>query len=125
LIAVSYLLPFKTQISAPASPSFLTLKNLKQMKRILLTSAAAILFCSLWAQKTPFTPADAMSVVSFSVQDITDDGTLIAATTYTRRDRVGVDHQRYGDPGYVSPSYSRLVLLNTGTGDQKPVFPIV
>jgi dipeptidyl aminopeptidase/acylaminoacyl peptidase len=93
------------------------------MKRILLTSAAAILVCSLWAQKTPFTPADAMSVVSFSVQDITDDGNLIAATTFTRRDRTGVDHQRYGDPGYVSPSYSRLVLLNTSTGEQKQVMP--
>ncbi|MBM3419919.1 MAG: S9 family peptidase [Bacteroidetes bacterium] len=93
------------------------------MKRILIFMAAASVFCSLPAQKTAFTTADVLNVVTFSVQDVTDDGLLIAGSTYTRKDRMNVDHMRYGDPSYVSPSYSRLVILNTTTGVQTPVLP--
>lgn len=91
------------------------------MKRSLICIVLIALACGVYAQKTAFTVNDALNVVSFSVQDVTDDGTLLAITTNTRRDRMNVDHQRYGDPNYVSPSFSRLVILNTATGAQTPV----
>ncbi len=91
------------------------------MKRSLICIVLIALACGVNAQKTAFTVNDALNVVSFSVQDATDDGTLLAITTNTRRDRMNVDHQRYGDPNYVSPSFSRLVILNTVTGAQIPV----
>lgn len=91
------------------------------MKRSLICIVLIALACGVYAQKTAFTVNDALNVVSFSVQDVTDDGTLLAITTNTRRDRMNVDHQSYGDPNYVSPSFSRLVILNTATGAQTPV----
>jgi dipeptidyl aminopeptidase/acylaminoacyl peptidase len=91
------------------------------MKRSLIFFVLTALACGIYAQKSAFTVNDALSVVSFSVRDVTDDGLLIAGATNTRRDRLNVDHQRYGDPNYVSPSYSRLLILNTVTREQTPV----
>ncbi len=91
------------------------------MKRSITLFVLIALISGVNAQKTAFTVNDALNVVSFSVRDITDDGMLIAGTTNTRRDRLNVDHQRYGDPNYVSPSYSKLLILNTNTGEQTPV----
>ncbi|MFO7575286.1 MAG: prolyl oligopeptidase family serine peptidase [Bacteroidales bacterium] len=91
------------------------------MKRSLICFVLMALACGIYAQKSAFTVNDALSVVSFSVRDVTNDGLLIAGVTNTRRDRLNVDHQRYGDPNYVSPSYSRLLILNTATSEQTPV----
>lgn len=93
------------------------------MKRVILLALSALIVCGLMAQKTAFTAADVLNVVSFSVQDVTDNGQLIAGTSYTRKERMNVDHMRYGDPSYVSPSFSRLVIMNTATGVQTQVLP--
>lgn len=93
-------------------------KNPVTMKKTLLITLFLLAMVGLSAQKSPFTTADVLNVASFSIQDITDDGQQIAGTTYIRKDRLGVDHKRYGDPTYVSPSYSRLVIMNTATGAQ-------
>lgn len=91
------------------------------MKKNLVFVVLFVVASAANGQKTPFTAADAVNMVSFSVQDATEDGVLIAGTTYTRRDRFNVDHTAYGNPNYVSPSFSRLVVLNTSTGIQTPV----
>ncbi len=69
----------------------------------------------------PFTPEDALNVVSISVQDITPDGRWIAATLRTRRDGMNVDHFRFGDPTYISPSTGEFVLVDTDSGDRTPI----
>jgi dipeptidyl aminopeptidase/acylaminoacyl peptidase len=66
----------------------------------------------------PFTPETALDVRSVRIADVTDDGALVAATVQTRRDRTDVDHQRFGDPTYVSPVSTRLMVIETESGAQ-------
>ena len=47
------------------------------MKRSLIIFVLMALASGIYAQKEAFTVNDALNVVSFSVQDITDDGLLI------------------------------------------------
>jgi len=74
-----------------------------------------------YAQKRSFTVQDAVSVKSFSISDITDDGNIIAGTIRSRKDRMNIDHQRYGDPNYISPYTSQVVLINSETGKTYPI----
>ncbi len=67
-------------------------------------------------QQRLFTPETALDVRSVSIAAVTGDGRRVAATLRTRRDRTDVDHQRYGDPTYISPATSRLMVIDTRTG---------
>ena len=58
-------------------------------------------------QQRLFTPEIALDVRGVSIAAVTDDGARIAATVRTRHDRTGVDHDRYGDPTYISPTPPR------------------
>jgi len=69
-------------------------------------------------QPRPFTPAIALDVRSVRIAAVTDDGGRVAATVQTRRDRSNVDHQRYGDPTYISPVAMRLMVIDTRSGAQ-------
>lgn len=69
-----------------------------------------------------FTPDDALDVQTLSVEDVTPDGGLVAVTIRTHRDRLNVDHFRFGDPTYVAPSLERLAVIDTRTGAEIPVF---
>ena len=77
-----------------------------------------------WAQSTgrAFTPDDALGVKSVRIQDVTDDGRWVAATLQSRGDRLGVDHQRFGDPTYLSPSVADLLVIDTRSGEQTRLF---
>jgi dipeptidyl aminopeptidase/acylaminoacyl peptidase len=66
----------------------------------------------------PFTPELALDVRNVRIADVTDDGSRVAATVQTRRDRTDVDHQRFGDPTYISPASTRLLIIDTRSGDQ-------
>lgn len=72
-------------------------------------------------QGRPFTPDDALDMRSFSASDMTSDGRWVAATHRTRREGMGTDHFRYGDPTYISPSVTNFVLLDTDSGEQTPI----
>jgi dipeptidyl aminopeptidase/acylaminoacyl peptidase len=88
----------------------------------VLTLATGIMAAPAAAQDVrPFTPEDALDLVSISVQGITPDGRWLAASTRTRRDGMNVDHFRYGDPTYVSPSTAEFVLVDTDSGDRAPI----
>ena len=63
-----------------------------------------------------FTPEIALDVRSIRIADVTEDGRRVAATVQTRRDRTDVDHQRFGDPTYVSPVSTRLLVIDTESG---------
>ena len=68
------------------------------------------------------TPNTALDVMSGSVADATSDGRWLAVTVQSRRDRTDVDHMRFGDPTYVSPASTRVLLIETTSGDQEWLF---
>ena len=77
-----------------------------------------------WGQSLRrFTPDIALGVVTYSVQDISEDGNWVAATGASRRDQLGVDHHRDGDPSYIRPAKADLWVINSATGSSRRVFP--
>ncbi len=72
---------------------------------------------------TPFVAEDALAIVSYTIGDLTDDGRFIAATSSVRRDAYGVDYRRDGDPTYVRGALTRVLLIDTKSGQQTPIFP--
>ena len=68
------------------------------------------------------TPNTALDVMSGSIADVTSDGRWLAVTVQSRRDRTDVDHMRFGDPTYVSPASTRVLLIETTSGDQEWLF---
>ena len=66
---------------------------------------------------------DMLDVASFSVGDLTDDGRWLAVTTTTRRDAIGADFHRDGDPTYIRPRTARVWVIDTRTGERRAVFP--
>lgn len=94
------------------------------MKQIFLILAiAGLTSLHSFSQKTSFTPRDVLNVKSLSISDINDDGSLIIGSIRSRRDRLNIDHSRYGDPNYVSPSKSKVVLINTESGNEVTILP--
>ena len=73
-------------------------------------------------QVQAFSPEIALDVRNVRIAAVTDNGTRVAATVQTRRDRADVDHQRYGDPTYISPVSTKLMVIDTGSGDQNWVY---
>ncbi len=86
----------------------------------VIATAAALPATPLPAhpQQRLFTPEIALDVRGVGIAAVTDDGARVAATVRTRRERTGVDHQRYGDPTYISPTRVRLMVIDTRTGDR-------
>ena len=81
--------------------------------------AVALADPGLAQQARPLTPDLALDVRSASIADVTDDGRWIALTVQTRRDRTDVDHKRFGDPTYVSPASTRVLLVETSSREQR------
>lgn len=73
-------------------------------------------------QLRSFTADDALAVQTLSMEDLSPDGRLAAVTIRTHRDRLDVDHFRFGDPTYVTPSLELLQVIDTGTGEVTPLF---
>lgn len=86
----------------------------------VLVTAAALPATPLPAhpQQRLFTPEIALDVRGVGIAAVTGDGARVAATVRTRRDRTGVDHQRYGDPTYISPTRVRLMVVDTRSGER-------
>ncbi len=93
------------------------------MKKIFLILGLSLFFTvSANAQLTAFTSEDALKVNSFSLADVTNDGNYIAGFIRSRMDRLNIDHKRYGDPNYVAPNTSELVIIDTNSGSKKRPF---
>ena len=73
-------------------------------------------------QGRAFTTEDALDVRGVRIADVTEDGRWVAATVQTRRDRSNVDHYRFGDPTYVSPSLGELLVIDTRSGESRSLF---
>ena len=72
--------------------------------------------------KSPFDSHDALRVSSLRVQAFSDDGRAAVGTISTRRDRLNVDHKRFGDPTYIQFRPGKLVLIDTETGEMRSLF---
>ena len=68
------------------------------------------------------TPEDALDVRTVRIQDVSENGTWIAATVQRHRDRLGIDHERFGDPTYVAPSLNEVLVVNTRSGETHSLF---
>ena len=66
--------------------------------------------------KVPFTVDDITRVTTSTVLDLSDDGRRVAVAARRLADNAEVDNVRYGDPTYVSPSWVRLLVVDTATG---------
>ena len=63
-----------------------------------------------------FSAEEMLDVVSASVQDISEDGRLVALTERRTRDNATTDNYRYGDPTFLAPSAARLVVVDIESG---------
>ena len=95
-------------------------RSIKRTSLPLILFAAALPLSA--QERQPFTTEDALDIASLSVQSMTRDGRYVAATRWTQRDRKNVDHMRFGDPTYVSPSFAEVLIIDTDTGEETPLF---
>jgi len=70
-----------------------------------------------------FTIEDYFKVVSARVEDWTRDGRWLALSLTALGDRIPQDNERSGDPTYIAPSISDLIVLEAATAKQTRVFP--
>ena len=88
---------------------------------IVLSSASSLVAQA--ATQRAFTVDDALNVVSFSQTDLSDDGKWLATVSAVRRDGLGVDYRRDGDPTYIRPAAGTLWVIETATGTSRAIFP--
>ena len=104
--------------------------------RLLLAGACVSLSATASAQPAPaaqrvvaaagdslFTAEDGLDIVSYNALDLTSDGRWLAATSQSRRDALGVDYRRDGDPTYIRPAASRVWLIDTHSGAARAIYP--
>ncbi|MDZ7737832.1 MAG: prolyl oligopeptidase family serine peptidase [Bacteroidales bacterium] len=92
------------------------------MKKITLLFIIICLPAWIIAQKTEFTVQDVLNVESFSTSDITDNGRFVAGIVRARKDRLNIDHSRYGDPDYVAPYMGEALIISTEDGAVNHIF---
>jgi dipeptidyl aminopeptidase/acylaminoacyl peptidase len=68
------------------------------------------------------TVRDLLDLNSVSIQDLSADGRWLAVTRSTRRDGLGTDYYRDNDPTYLRAPQAQLLIVDTKSGAQKPVF---
>ncbi|HKS06690.1 MAG TPA: prolyl oligopeptidase family serine peptidase [Gemmatimonadaceae bacterium] len=66
---------------------------------------------------------DLLDMNSVSVQDLSPDGRWLVVTKSTRRDGLGTNYYRDNDPTYLRAAMSQLVLIDTKSGEQRPIVP--
>ncbi len=71
-----------------------------------------------------FAMDDVFALANVSVADVSADGRHVLVTSAALRDRIGSDNYRFGDPTYIGPGVSDVVLVDTRTGARRPVFPM-
>lgn len=85
-----------------------------------------ILSCSVVTAghaQAPLSASDLLDVANASIADLSHDGQWIALTVNTRRDNLGVDASRDGDPSYLRVTPVMLHAVNARTLERTAVFP--
>ena len=97
------------------------------MRHVIHRFCAFVLFVlaiSSHAQsQSPFTVDDLLDVKNVALADVSDDGRWVAATVSGLRDRIGIDNTRFGDPTYIAPSLSDVLVIDTQTAKTTNLFP--
>lgn len=75
------------------------------------------------ASLRPFGIDDALNVRSSRIEGVSADGRWVALTVRVRRDALGVDNARYGDPTYVTPSLAEFELIDATNGQTRAILP--
>ena len=70
-----------------------------------------------------FTIDDALAVRSARIEDVSRDGRWVALSVRVRRDALGVDNGRFGDPTYITPAPVEFQLIDATSGQSRPIFP--
>ena len=73
--------------------------------------------------QAPFTVEDVLDTRNASVRDVSPDGRWAVVASAALRDRIGIDNSRYGDPTYRAPGSADVLLLDTRTGEPRPILP--
>src|SRR5688572_2098598 len=68
------------------------------------------------------TVRDVLDIKSVSVADLSNDGKWLALTVSLRRDGLGADFSRDGDPTYLRGTPAELLIVDTRSLAQRPVF---
>ena len=92
--------------------------GLAAARGVALVALATLAVPALATAQQPFTAELALDVRTPGIAAVTEDGARVAVTITSRRDRTDVDHERFGDPTYVSPVSTRLMVIDTRTGDR-------
>lgn len=66
---------------------------------------------------------DALNVRASRIEEVSADGRWVALTVRVRRDALGVDNSRYGDPSYVTPSPAEFQLIDATNGQTRSIVP--
>ncbi len=95
---------------------------------LLAVAALTALGAPALAQQTQergraFTIDDALNVRAGRIEDVSRDGRWVALTVQTRRDRLGIDNGRFGDPTYVAPAHLDFDLFDATNGRSWGIFP--
>jgi len=101
------------------------MNNLKSRSATFLVSLFLlniILLTQQAAAQQVFDVEDGLNVRGINVQDITEDGRFAVALITTRKDRLGVNHNRFADPTYVQKRTGRQVIIDTENGKQQELF---
>jgi dipeptidyl aminopeptidase/acylaminoacyl peptidase len=94
------------------------------LRRTLLVLSLSVCSIATAAHaQSPLTASDLLDVANASVADLSDDGNWIALTVSTRRDNLGVDASRDGDPSYLRVTPVTLYSVNARTLERTLVFP--
>jgi dipeptidyl aminopeptidase/acylaminoacyl peptidase len=67
---------------------------------------------------------DLLDVSTAAVSDLSPDGRWLAVTITTRRDGLGNDFSRDGDPTYLRSAPARIVVIDTKSGARRDVWPV-
>ena len=66
---------------------------------------------------------DLLDIATTTVADLSADGRWLALTITTRRDQLGAEAARDGDPSYLRAILTRLIVVDTKSLAQRAVFP--
>ena len=72
---------------------------------------------------SPFTVDDLADVKNVNIADLSEDGRWLAASGASLRDRIGIDNTRFGDPAYIAPSLSDVLIIDTQSAKSQKLFP--
>lgn len=100
----------------------MSIRSLRLLTVAGVLGASPFLGASSVLAQQPLTASDLLDVGNATVADLSDDGRWLALTTNARRDNLGVDASRDGDPSYLRVAPALLHVVDTRTLARTPVF---